>query len=229
MEQGTVELTAEIEERYWIENQIMFLAAAGDAAGLKEIMAKMAGKFDFPNRGKDELRRRKNLMIVLNTLFRKAVENGGVHPIHIHAVSERFALAIERTRSLQVLQQIPVLMAEEYCALSRIKAGKGYSPLVSRCVEYLKLRYAEAISVAELAAVLGTSPSYLCRRFKQETGTTMGDYANRQRIEAAKRLLPGNRLGLAEIALRVGFRDANYFGRVFKKYGGCPPSRYRGE
>jgi two-component system response regulator YesN len=216
------------EKRYYIENQMMRMAAAGDSAGIHAVLAEAEKDFYF-RRSRDELRTLKNLSFVFNTLLRKAIEFGGVHPVHIHKISERFAISIERAKSAEEIYELRSRMVDDYCALSRVRPGNGYGPTVSRCVEYIKLMYADRIDVGTLSMVAHVSKSYLCRIFKKETGNTIVDFINRCRIEEAKRLLLVHAGDLSHIALSVGFEDAKYFSRVFKKFEGMAPSLLRGQ
>lgn len=217
----------EVERRYRLENLLMRLVAAGDAEALSRALPALGAGMRLPPRHRDELRSAKNLAIVLNTLLRKAIEQGGVHPFHIHALSERFAIAIERAASLDSLAGLQTAMLTEYCALSRLRAGSGYSHAVGRAVEFIKLRYAERVGLASLALVAGTSRAHLCRLFKRETGSTIVEFLNRHRVEEAKRLLEAGAASVTDVAVAVGFEDPDYFARVFKRREGLPPSRYR--
>ncbi|MBU0926199.1 MAG: AraC family transcriptional regulator [Spirochaetes bacterium] len=217
----------EVERRYRFENLLMRLVAAGDSVALERALPEIASAFRFPPRHRDELRSAKNLTIVLNTILRKAVEQGGVHPLHIHALSERFAIAIERTARLEALAALQRSMLVEYCAFSRLRAGRGYSRAVGRAVEFITLQFTAKVSLDSLAMVAGTSKAHLCRLFRRETGSTVIKYLNRHRVEEAKRLLDEGSVNVTDVAVAVGFDDPDYFARVFRRLEGVPPSRYR--
>lgn len=84
----------------------------------------------------------------------------------------------------------------------------------------------EAISIGQAAELAGWSPYYFCRRFKQVTGRTFVEYVNMQRMNEAEKLLRSSTLTLERIAENVGLGNAGYLTKLFKKYKGCPPSRY---
>jgi len=217
----------EVERRYRFENLLMRLVAAGDSEELERILPVLVSAMQIPPRHRDELRSAKNMTFVLNTILRKAVEQGGVHPLHIHALSERFAIAIERSSSMEALSALQSSMLTEYCAFSRLRAGKGYSHAVGRAVEYIKLRFTEKVSLDSLSLVAGTSKAHLCRIFRRETGATIIGFLNRHRVEEAKRLLDSGTMSVTDAAVAVGFDDPDYFARVFRRLEGIPPSRYR--
>ncbi|BAK98672.1 putative AraC family transcriptional regulator [Oscillibacter valericigenes Sjm18-20] len=91
---------------------------------------------------------------------------------------------------------------------------------------YLEKHYAQPISLRDAAAQVRLSESYFCRLFRQSTGRTPIEYLNRLRIEKAVDLLNQGGYNVTEAAMVVGFDDANYFSRVFKKYMSQSPEHY---
>ena len=84
-----------VEQRYEMENRLMELVRKGQVAKVQQAL----GNFSQSalERRTDPTRDAKNYSIILNTLMRKAAEQGGVHPMYIDRLSTEFALRIERT------------------------------------------------------------------------------------------------------------------------------------
>ncbi|HEV7380381.1 MAG TPA: helix-turn-helix transcriptional regulator [Dyadobacter sp.] len=82
-------------------------------------------------------------------------------------------------------------------------------------------------SVNGLAAQLSLSPRYLSDLLKQETGKTAMELIHMSLVSEAKNLLKTNKMGVAEIAYQLGFENASYFTRLFKKQTGQNPLEYR--
>jgi AraC-like DNA-binding protein len=78
-----------------------------------------------------------------------------------------------------------------------------------------------------LARDAATSPSYLSRRFREETGMTITEFTNRTRVAEARCLLESADDPVTSIAYALGFSDAGYFSRVFFRFAGEKPSDYR--
>lgn len=89
-------------------------------------------------------------------------------------------------------------------------------------------RYAEELSLDELARSVAVSPFYLCRLFKEELGCSFTEYLTGVRLERARSLLALN-LPVKECSYRVGYQDPNYFSRIFRKFYNMTPSEYREE
>ena len=79
----------------------------------------------------------------------------------------------------------------------------------------------------EIAQSVYLSPSYASRLFKKVQNMSLMEYLTRVRIEEAKRLLHNPQYLIDEIAENIGYDDASYFTKVFKRYEGVTPTQYR--
>ena len=96
-----------------------------------------------------------------------------------------------------------------------------------RALEYVADHYREEFTVNMLAESIGLTPNYLCTLFKQTMGVTLVQYITQYRIEVAKELLQTTALPVCDVAASVGFADAAYFCRVFKRSEKLPPTVWR--
>ena len=71
------------------------------------------------------------------------------------------------------------------------------------------------------------NPSYFSTIFKQSCGSSFKEYLNYIRIEESKHLLTETNYSIIDIAVAVGFEDQSYFTKVFKKFTGLTPKRFR--
>jgi len=83
------------------------------------------------------------------------------------------------------------------------------------------------LGIQELLQTLGFSYAHLCRVFHSAFGLTPLEYRNTSRIEQAKILLRDTNLTVAEIAYRVGFQDAGYFAKIFRRTNNRGPKESR--
>jgi iron complex transport system substrate-binding protein len=97
---------------------------------------------------------------------------------------------------------------------------------VERCVAYLEQRYGDDVEIGRLAEREGLSRWRFERHFKALTGRSPLDYLTTLRMKKAKELLTEPSSRVADVAVRVGYRDEYYFSRKFKQTFGMPPSRY---
>lgn len=102
--------------------------------------------------------------------------------------------------------------------------------LIDNIKEYLKANYQKSITNTVLSKEFGFVPSYISRLFKQyNNGISPGEYLSNYRIEKAKKIMMEQpELLVKEIADMVGFHDAYYFSKIFKKKTGMWPTKYYG-
>lgn len=94
-------------------------------------------------------------------------------------------------------------------------------------LEYLEQNYRQDITLDTLAGVFHISPAYLSSQFSQKTGQTFTRYLGGLRIKQAMELLAQSDLSIEQIALESGFRNSNYFFRLFKRTAGRTAGEYR--
>jgi len=112
--------------------------------------------------------------------------------------------------------------------LSRNKnLGGDTRRIARRAMAYIHENYGSTLSRKDLADHVGVSQSYFSTCFQKETGLTPSTYLERYRIKQAKYLLESSDLSVTEIAMQVGFCDASYFSRVFRRVVGISPLSFR--
>jgi len=215
-----------LEKRYSYENELMRAVERGQ----------LHGEFSFPTgmteqilerRTTDSLRNIKNYMIIMNTLLRKAAQNGGVHPMYLDRVSSSFAVKIEQQTSVADSTSMMSDMYRSYCRLVRKHSLKDYSPVVQKAVILIDSDLSANLTLSTLAESQSISPGYLSTVFKKETGKTVSEYIRDKRIKHAAHLLTTTHLQIQTIALHCGIMDVQYFSKIFKKHTGKTPREYR--
>ena len=223
----TEELPAElIAERYAAENRMLEAVTKGDV-GAALTAYENFHQFQLTPRLRSPLREFKNYTIILNSLFRKAIEQASVHPYYIDHISARFALELETLTSIEEGVRLRVRMVKEYCRYVQLYSLRQYSPLIQKVINEINLHLDSALSLKTLAAQCYISPSYLSNVFKQETGQTLTDYISCRRMERAARLLLTTNARVAVVAEEVGILDVNYFTKMFKSATGQTPTAFR--
>lgn len=113
-----------------------------------------------------------------------------------------------------------------YLYLSNIISVKQYI-LSEQLKEFIDYHISQDLSTETLCKELYISKSKLYRLSKDTFGMGISEYIVLQRIEKAKKLLVSTDTHLYTIAEETGFRDQNYFSKVFKKITGELPTEYR--
>jgi AraC family transcriptional regulator, regulatory protein of adaptative response / methylated-DNA-[protein]-cysteine methyltransferase len=106
-------------------------------------------------------------------------------------------------------------------------AWRGTRSTVGRAMRLVNEGFLDRASVSDLAERLGIGPRHLLRLFLRHTGATPSEVAATRRIQAAKRLIDGTQMSLAEIAFAAGFGSVRRFNDAFRATYGRPPSSFR--
>ena len=101
------------------------------------------------------------------------------------------------------------------------------SPLSAEIISFISSHYTEKITLNDISQATFYSAAYCENEFKKTTGKSIINYLIDVRVNAAKKLLAESSMSCSRIAAAVGFEDANYFSRIFKKRTGYSPLKYR--
>ena len=215
-----------METRYSYENELMRAVSLGQQHK-ENLLSSAFNEKMFERRTADPVRNAKNYGIIMNTLLRKAAEEGGVHPIYIDKLSSGFALKIEQMSELNEITALMKEMFSSYCRLVYKHSMKKLSPTVQKTVIMIDNDLSADLSLHTLAGHLGISSGYLATLFKKETGKTVSQYVRERRIKHAMHLISTTKLQIQTVALHCGIMDVQYFSKIFKAETGMTPKEYR--
>ncbi|HTN34415.1 MAG TPA: AraC family transcriptional regulator [Marinobacter sp.] len=92
---------------------------------------------------------------------------------------------------------------------------------------YMRNHLNERISLEQLAGIAGLSPAHFATRYREQTGTSPIQHFLHLKVEQACQYLDTTHLSFADISRQLGYDDAYYFSRLFKKVMGQSPRDYR--
>ncbi len=98
---------------------------------------------------------------------------------------------------------------------------------IVRAISYIRSNIGMSVKVTDLAAVANTSKDHFIRLFNREIGETPVNFIIRQKMEHAEMMLITTDHSVKTIAQALGFDDASYFNRTFKRQVGVTPQQYR--
>ncbi len=155
------------------------------------------------------------------------------HPVIVHDKIKQLQQAWTHIHPLQEFQVRSSFMQIVYDILEQLQTDQAQNTttdLVTQAIRYIHEHYELPLTIDSLAATLECSPRHLARLFRNSNiGQSPSDYLIRFRIQKASELLIHTELTLQDIAMNVGYQDGYYFSRMFKKYKGLSPIRYRQE
>lgn len=147
-----------------------------------------------------------------------------VDPDEAEAAIRRAIRQIEAGRKLAELAPV----APEPAA-DTAEAEDRNALVMAHVRRYMEDNYMFDFSLDSVSEILHISPAYLSAQFKKYQKMNFLDCLTELRINAAKQLLTDPLRSAAEVASMVGYEDASYFARAFKKRTGMTPTQYRRE
>jgi two-component system response regulator YesN len=149
-------------------------------------------------------------------------------------VQEERAEQMEQLRLRKKYQKALSLINSEWPEKNRELLDRNRSSdyshikiMMEKAVDYIEQNFKEAITLEKTAEYVNLTPFYFSKIFKERMGVTFIDYLTELRINYAKEEMKSPEKSLKEICFDAGYKDPNYFSRVFKKITGDTPTEYR--
>ncbi len=183
-----------------------------------------------PNLGlmaKDPLTQYTYLVVAAVTLFSRIAVEEGVSPDDSFDLSDALLFWLSHQTTSEAIHEVYETSAIMYAKMIDSTKSKSQSYQVSRIQNYISRNIYKKITLQEIAAHLGISVNYMCNIFSRETGLSIHNYIQREKIEIACHLLSHSDGSIAYIAGYMGFQTQSNFTAVFRKWKGMTPLQYR--
>lgn len=152
--------------------------------------------------------------------------SGVVWHMLVLALIARFASPQEAMQVARInLLDLHNTSALAYASLTR--GPRAADPLVARCQLWAASNYRVESPVTQMVSLSGLPERTFKRRFTQATGMTPLEYVHTLRLEEAKQMLESTELPVEAVAFEVGYQDASFFGRLFRRKATLTPAQYR--
>jgi len=118
-----------------------------------------------------------------------------------------------------------LLRGEQHDRMAQLAALGGGTHRIAEALEWLRRDFNRPLRIEDVARELGMSASGFHHHFKALTALSPLQFQKQLRLQEARRLMLGEGLDAANAGYRVGYDDASYFNREYKKLFGEPPMR----
>lgn len=172
---------------------------------------------------------------MISTMIKTINEIGGMEDSFL-AKNPRWMEQIAACRTIREMYGQLIFLLKEVCEYASVQITSNATNnktesvrgLVAEVMEYVKNNYQDInLNINMIGKQFDLKPSYLSQIFKNLTGEGLLDYIGKHRVEMAKLLLREQSMSITEISRLVGFTEAATFIRVFKKYEGITPGKYK--
>ena len=212
---------------YELENKFYSAVSEGNGEEARRLIRE-SFRFSAGVISHSEEKRSEYQAVVIVSLIARAAIRGGMDAYRAYDMSDLYLQSVSRTSGKENFWAIIYDALDAFVSEVReIHASHRNSVHVLRAKQYIGMRLNHALSLEEVSAAVGVSPTYLSTIFKDIESTGFKEYVIRQRIEAAKNLLTYSDADIGTIAARVGFCSQSHFGKMFRLRAGMTPLKYR--
>ena len=146
----------------------------------------------------------------------------------VAALEEAIRLICEQEEKVKIISVEELeLQAATFAEQESHGENQKIGAVTENVRKYIELYYMEDISLQDVAMAMNYSDAYFCKLFKQCFDRSFVSYLTWFRVERAKEMLRNITINVKDISEKVGYRDSNYFAKVFKRHEGMTPSEYR--
>lgn len=197
----------------------------GDLSEVRILLEDLVRYMIFSTGGDFMTMRARSLELI--TMLSRAAADGGADVEKVLEMNQQFQRESDYLRSTEELTTWLNRIAECYTALVFNLVNVKHKDIIYKALNYIKRSYSGKLTLEDTAHYVGFSPAYFSKVFKEEMGVTFNRYLGNLRVEHSKKLLLFSTLSLNEICSAVGFEDQSYYVKVFRRYTGMTPGRYR--
>lgn len=217
----------EIEKFFWMERKLLkhlFLLEKKEAREtVREVMKSILEYAE-----NDDFTTIKYYLITLSSMMARNLESDYFVPYKAFTFNLSCFMLIDSKLNDHNAIEVADELIEFY---TRVLMDKKRPTLmhntVNNVILYIDERIESSLTVEEIAANFNVSTSHLSRIFREHTGTTLVEYINIRKVEESQYHLRFSTKKIADISDRFFFCNQSYFTRIFKKYTGQTPRRFR--
>ena len=194
-----------------------------DSAQLREIFSQLLSLFAQYKPDKSQA---VSACINLYTYLYSLFQAEGESYTHIFPCTMDIAQYLDHLGSLEDILTWLDNFCQKLCNLLPERRENRSDKLVYLTRQYVDAHYAEKLTLSDIAEHLKISSGHLSTTFSRFMDMTVSDYIAQVKIEHAKQLIDSHQYLIYEVADMLGFENAYYFSKVFKKVTGMSPREY---
>ena len=213
--------------RYPLEKERALIQAIkeGNEAEARRLLNELLGHIFFSTGGNFSVMRARSLELM--ALLSRAAADGGADLEQVLSLNQAFLSESDHLRSTDDLTVWLTQVIVKYTTLVFDRANIQRKDIIYAAINYMKKHLKDKVTLEDTARHAGFSAPYFSKIFKDELGVTFNTYLSRLRIDNSKSLLLSTSLSVGEVCAAVGYEDQSYFIKVFRKYAGVTPARFR--
>ncbi|WP_103662238.1 AraC family transcriptional regulator [Lactobacillus sp. HT06-2] len=214
-------------EGYLAERELMDAVMKGNLTLFNKRFRSFIQHGNFGSFNQNELRSEKDLAISATTLYTRAAIQGGLPVSEAYNLSDQIIKQIEQDLTIPNYYEYTRSIGEIFINHVYRTKRKNLTSVIYKAQEFIVANYASIHNVDEIAEHLKISTSYLQHLFKKETGKSLIQFINEEKINQAKHKLIFSNKTVEEIAYDLGYRNQSQLSTNFKKLTKMTPIAFR--
>lgn len=214
-------------EGYLAECELMNAVTQGNLSLFNQRFRSFVKHGNFGSFSQNKLRNAKDLAISATTLYTRAAIRGGLPTSEAYELSDKIIQQIEQDKTILNYYEYSRAIGEIFINHVYRTKRTNLTSVVYQAQEYIVANFSTITNVNEVANHLKISISYLQHLFKKETGQSLIQYINEEKINQAKHELIFSNKRIEEIAYDLGYSNQGQLSTHFKKITGTTPLAFR--
>lgn len=213
--------------RYSKEKYVNGLVKDGHVERLREKL-KTVNTSEAGKMSKNSFRQQLYAIVVGIAFATRAAIEGGLNEEEAYTLSDIYIQEADTCRDSEHLWNLYIKVLLDFAKrVQESKANKSELELIHVAQEYILRHLHFEVTLKEVAEKVNLSENYFSTLYKKETGESISEFIQKNRIKEATSLLRFSDYSIAEIAEYLGFCSQSYFTRIFREYIGYTPGQYR--
>ena len=207
--------------------RLRYCVLNGDAESLKNLLYQMSNVPYVVGRitSLSEIRTE-----VIGSIFvgHELASRAGVAIDELERAKQYYLMQVNAASTAEAIKNISTSALIEFTEIvGAYKQVTSQDPMIGRAIVYINANITSKLLAADIAEALNISENYLFSKFKAETGKTLTQYINEEKVKKSMYYLTFTNKTLSQISYHLSFSSQSYFQTVFKKVTGMTPAQYR--
>lgn len=166
-------------------------------------------------------------ILELGVILSRASIEGGADINKALEISSEFLQSVNKFTSIEEINLGAENALDKFLYEVQCNIATKNKLVVQSIKTYIRNNFNQNLTLEEISDSVFLSPSYASRIFKENQGMTIIDYLSTVKLEEAKKMLRNPEYQIEYIANKLGYSDASYFSKVFRRKEGVSPTQYR--
>ncbi len=215
------------EFSYSYEKKLINYMQNEDSTSARLLMHDISQIKGGPKLSQDRIQSLKYKLVAAITLFTRSVIDVGVPVEKAYSLSDIYINKVDQTVNINELKSLIYYCIDDFTSLVKRYKHTQNTYWIKKCKKYISHHLHQTITLEQLAKEVDMNPKYISTQFKKETGQSIKQYIQKEKVKEAQFLIKNSNYTLAEISDILKFSNQSHFNKVFKEVTCLTPNQYK--